>query len=112
MVGYILAWPRLARVLLVIATVLLWVMALFPLVDTVYVSYFFTPETIILPSLAMATLGLFVYVWGWLAVVGMVGERPEPALSARLFIATGLLLLLINMGLILQGLAMTNEIAG
>lgn len=112
MVARILLLPRLTRILMVIFVALLLVMAIFPLVDILYVTYFFTPETIVLPSLVSIALGTIVYVWGWRSIVGMVGENPEPSLSAKVFMSLALLLVLIDLGLILWGLTMTNWIAG
>jgi amino acid transporter len=112
MVIRILRLPRLIRILAVVFVALLLVMAIFPLVDSLYVAYFFNIETIVLPSLVSVAVGLIVYVWGWRSIVGMVGETPEPKFSAKAFISLALLLVLIDLGLILQGLAMTNWIAG
>ncbi|MDW8172598.1 MAG: hypothetical protein RML73_08950 [Anaerolineae bacterium] len=108
----ILRLPRLTRILVVALVALLLVAAVFPLVDILYVNYFFATETIILPSLISVALGLIVYVWGWRSIVGTVGEPLEPTLSARVFVSLALLLILIDLVLILQGLAMTNWIAG
>lgn len=108
----VLLLPRLIRIFIVAFATLLLVMAIFPLVDIVYVTYFFTPGTVVLPSLISVSLGLVVYVWGWRSLVGLVGESPAPKLSSRAFIVLALLLLFFDLVLILQGLAMTYWIAG
>jgi hypothetical protein len=65
LVARILALPRLARVLLVGLFALAVTLSLSPLVDYIYIEYFFNMDTRILPALVSAAVGLGIYVLGW-----------------------------------------------
>ncbi len=76
--GYLLAsrilgLPRLARIVLVTLLTMAIILAVFPLVDDIYLRYFFTHETRILPSLVSLGIGILFYILGWWGLVGMVG---------------------------------------
>lgn len=65
---------RLLRLLLVAIFAISTTLATSPLIDSIYLQYFFTPESRILPSLIAMGLGLAMYAFGWLYLVGSSGQ--------------------------------------
>lgn len=65
---------RLLRLLLAFIFAISTTLAVSPLIDTIYLQYFFTPETRILPSLIAMGLGLVMYAFGWFYLVGSSGQ--------------------------------------
>ncbi|MCU0481147.1 MAG: hypothetical protein MUE54_08040 [Anaerolineae bacterium] len=65
---------RLLRLLLVAIFAISTTLAFSPLIDSIYLQYFFTPETRILPSLIAMGLGLVMYAFGWFYLVGSFGQ--------------------------------------
>lgn len=88
----ILALPRMARIVIVALLALAAVLVASPVVDTVYLRYFYTPETVIVPSLVTAALGLLAYLAGWRLIVGTVGVQPESSRAAQVYLIAGGLL--------------------
>jgi hypothetical protein len=74
---YILGLARLLRILLVVTLALFATLALSPIVDEIYIRFFFSMETRAIPYLISMTFGLLMYLIGWQLIVGTVGERLE-----------------------------------
>ena len=70
LVGFIVRWPRLVRILTVALFALAVTLALSPLVDYIYDRYFFSMETRVVPSLVSSGFGLVMYLLGWWLMVG------------------------------------------
>lgn len=70
----VLELPRITRILIAGVFALAIVLALSPLIDEIYIRFFYTPQTAIVPSLVAAGLGLLMYFVGWQLIVGTVGE--------------------------------------
>jgi hypothetical protein len=104
----VLRLPRLARVGLVSLVALSVTVALFPLVDSVYVQFFFNQATVILPSLVSAGFGLVMYIVGWWLVVGTVGEAPPARTGVLWYAAFGLLAIVLIIVLVLFGIVTGN----
>lgn len=57
---------RFTRIILIWLFTIGVVLAVFPLVDAIYIRYFFQRETIVLPSYVSAIIvGGGMYLWGW-----------------------------------------------
>lgn len=90
----LLKLPRLVRIVLVAVFALAVTFALSPVIDAVYIRYFFDESTRILPSLAAAAAGLVMYALGWVVLIGTVGESP-PERSLVLWYSLLVLLVLV-----------------
>jgi hypothetical protein len=104
--------PRLLRMLLVGIFALAVTLSLSPLVDLIYSEYFFSMDTVIVPSLVSAGFGLIMYALGWWLLVGTVGERPIARIALLWYCGTGVLALLVVIFLIVRGVTLVNLIAG
>ncbi len=108
LINRLVALPRVARVLIVALFALMVTLALSPLVDTIYLTYFYSYETRIIPSLVSASFGLVVYVIGWWLMVGTLGERPIARIALLWYCGTGLLALLVVVFLLLRGVTLLS----
>ncbi len=104
-VRWFLDRPRGIRILLVSLFALATTLALFPIVDEMYIRFIFDESTRLLPSLVSVGFGIVMYIGGWWLVVGTVGdERPvRPVIFWYLVI--GILATLLVIILLLQGYA-------
>lgn len=109
LISGVLSWPRVMRILTVAILSLSVTLTCSPLVDMIYLRFFFTPETVILPSLVSVGLGLVMYLVGWKALVGTVGEPPPIHNRALWYIVVGLISLIITAALIVNGLISGNQ---
>jgi hypothetical protein len=100
-------WARWQRILFSAGIALVVFIAIFPLVDMVYLQFFFTLETRIVPSLVSSMIGLGMYLWGWWLLVGVAGDSPQEQVQARPqlvnYFFIGLLALLVDVALIIVG---------
>ncbi len=108
----LLTLPRLLRIAIVLLLAIGTTLAIFPLVDRIYIQYFFASDTVILPSLVSAAVGALMYVSGWQLYVGTVGHTRPATRALWLYFAIGIAALLIDIGLIVQGISMLPAIAG
>lgn len=97
LISSILDLPRYIRLLIVVVFTLASTLAVFSVVDDIYIRFFFSEDTIIVPSLITAAIGLTMYVVGWFAMVGTVGEKPEPTPLVRIYLGFGILALILLM---------------
>lgn len=104
----LLQLPRFVRILIVIVIAVLVVLPIIPTIDAVYVDYFFSPDTVIVPSLVLAAVGLLMYLAGWRWFVGTVGEPPPMRRVLWWYFGIALLAVMIDVILIVQGLAMVR----
>ena len=98
--------PRVARALIVMFFALMVTLALSPLVDAIYLTYFYQYETRVVPSLVSAAFGLTVYVIGWWLMVGTLGERPIARIALLWYCGIGVLAMLVVVFLILRGVTL------
>lgn len=91
----ILSLPRLVRIGLVILPTFALVAIIQPIIDAIYLRYFFTMETRGVPSLITAAAALGYFLTGWLLIVGNIGETPPPrrAVQIYLYLSIGIVLL-------------------
>jgi hypothetical protein len=87
--------PRLVRILLAAVFALSATLAVFPLVDYLYLSYMFTPDTRLLPSLVSAGAGVVMYLVGWWLIVGSVGTVQPSRPAVFWYVCAGVLLMLL-----------------
>jgi hypothetical protein len=110
LVAAILSVPRLLRMFLVGLFALAVTLSLSPLVDLIYTQYFFSMNTVIVPSLVSAGFGLIMYVLGWWLIVGTVGDQPIARIALLWYCGTGLLALVVVIVLIVRGVTLVNLI--
>jgi hypothetical protein len=84
---------RLLRLLVVAIFAISTTLAVSPLVDSIYLQYFFTPETRILPSLIAMGAGLIMYAFGWLYLVGSSGQPILISRGLKWYVYIGLLMI-------------------
>lgn len=102
-IGWFLNRPRGIRVLLVSLFALATTLAVFPVVDDLYIRFLFDESTRLLPSFVSVGFGIGMYIWGWWLVVGTVGEERTVRLSVFWYLVISLLAILLVIGLLLQG---------
>lgn len=91
----LLAFPRTTRIIIAAVFALALTLAISPVIDRIYLGYFFTEDTRSLPALISGGAGLLMYGAGWLLLVGMVGEQPTGKRLLRIYLLVGMLSLLI-----------------
>ena len=96
-VGRLLALPRVVKMLIAGVLALATTLAVSPIVDELYLRFFYTRSTIIAPSLISAGIGFVMYIVGWQLIVGTVGEQPENQSPVLWYLLIGLLALILVM---------------
>jgi hypothetical protein len=104
----ILRLPRFARIGLCALFALAVTLALSPLIDEIYLRFFFSAQTVIAPSLISAVFGLVMYVTGWLLVIGTRGETPPARLGVLWYVLVGILALIVVVFLVVRGVSLLN----
>lgn len=95
--------PRLARLALAGVIALVVTIAVSPLVDNIYLRYFFTVETRGLPAMISVAFGIIAYGIGWWLIIGMAGERPRARRAVIGYLAIAAALLIWVLALTLYG---------
>ncbi len=108
----LLQLPRVVRIVAVFVVAVATVLAIFALVDRIYIYYLMTPNTLAYPSYVSVTVGGFMYVWGYVVFVGTRGTKLSYVRSRALYLAVAICVLVIDIALIIQGLSMTDYFAG
>lgn len=96
---------RLTRIALAAVFALALTLALTPIIDEVYLNYFYDTETRMVPALISTVLGVAYYLLGWRLIVGYAGETPAPRRSILWYMsfgaaACGLVVILVIIGAI------------
>lgn len=112
MLARLVALPRLVRIALVAFNALSAVLAIFALVDRIYIQYLMTPQTVVLPSYVSVAMGLVMYIWGWLLLVGQRRKRRPVQAALGFYVVVAIVAFCINIVLILQGVSMLDAFAG
>lgn len=110
-IDWILNLPRIVRIMIATAFALCVTLALSPMIDMIYMDFFFSPGTVIMPSLVSAAFGLGMYVLGWRFLIGTVGEKPQVRLFILWYFALGLMALAVVAILIVRGVTIINFVA-
>lgn len=106
---WFLRLPRLLRIIGVAVIALAVVLSVSPLVDYIYLMYFFTEETIVLPSLVTAAIGILTYILGWWLLVGTVGELRPARRLVLVYLVIGFLALCLVLALTVTGYSTAVE---
>lgn len=109
MTRWILGLPRLVRVVGVGVIALAITLSFSPLVDYVYLSYLFTEESRVLPSLVSAAIAVAAYVLGWWLIIGVVGEPRPVRRLVLLYVIAGIVALIFVLVLTVTGYSMAVE---
>jgi hypothetical protein len=108
LVDSLVSLPRLARIGLAIVFTLAVTLALSPIVDSIYLRYLYTPETVLAPALVSVAFGLAMYLVGWHVLVGMSGETPPARLVILWYVGIGALAVLLVTLWLITGVASGN----
>lgn len=108
-VRFVVNLPRLARILLCAVLALATTFAVSPLVDYLYLSYMYTPETTVVPSLVSAGAGIVAYFFGWWLIIGPAGDAPPVRPAAFIYLCFGILMLALIIVLSVMGLSSANS---
>lgn len=95
MASWILSLPRLVRIILIVLPSLATTIIFVPVVDSIYLRYFYSDSTNMIPSIIEAGIALTVYLIGWILVVGTSGEKLEDRRAVRVYMSASLLLMAI-----------------
>jgi hypothetical protein len=95
--------PRSLRIVLVSICALAVTLAIFPVVDELYIRFLFNDATRLLPSFVSTGIGIVMYIWGWRLIIGTIGEEQPVRLAAFWYLVIGILAILLVIGLFLQG---------
>jgi len=87
--------PRILRIIIAAVFGLATTLALFEVVDQIYLQMFFNPNTILLPALVSGGFGMLMYVVGWGLIVGTIGEDREAKMVTFWYLLTGLFALML-----------------
>jgi hypothetical protein len=104
----VLNWPRFVRFLMCAIFALAVTLSLSPLVDAIYIRFFFTAQTVLVPALISAGFGLVMYAIGWWLLIGTVGETPPVRLGVIWYLAVGILAVLVVAILIIRGVSLLD----
>ncbi len=95
--------PRLARIALAALFAVATTLLLTPIIDNIYLTYFFDFNTRIVPALVSTAAGVVVYLVGWVLMVGFAGTAPPPRRALFWFFVLGCLGLSVAAMLLLTG---------
>jgi uncharacterized membrane protein YwzB len=91
----LLNFPRITRIIIAGVFALSLTLALSPIVDRLYEQYFYSEETLILPAIISAVLGVLMYVLGWFAIVGVNDEKLIPSKAVVGYLLLGMMAVLL-----------------
>ncbi len=80
---------RLMRTVLAVLFALALTLALTPLIDRIYLAYFFDLNTRVIPALISTAAGLIFYGVGWRLIIGYVGEQPTARPAILWYVSIG-----------------------
>lgn len=105
LVAQMLDLPRIVRVLIAGVVALAVTLLLTPLVDNLYLSRFYHPDTVMLPALVSTGLGIVMYVIGWGVLIGFSGVRPRPTRALIVYVLFGVFVVLFALSLFVFGMS-------
>lgn len=94
-VRQILALPRITRILIAAILALATTLAVSPVIDELYIRWFYTEESAIVPSLITAAFGFAMYFVGWQLIVGTPGEENAAKSAIVWYFLVGFLALIV-----------------
>ncbi len=96
--------PRIMRIVIALFFATMVTLAISPLVDHIYIRYFFTAETVIVPAMVTVSIASMMYIWGWWGFVGTVNTVPSASNYVLLYFAIGLVATISVIVLLVQGI--------
>jgi hypothetical protein len=97
--------PRYTRLAIVLLFALAVTFVVSPLVDYLYLSYIYTPETRLLPSFISSGAGIAMFFFGWWLLVGPSGEVPAVRRGVIWYLLFGSTAVIIVVALAVFGLS-------
>jgi len=107
---WLLTLPRYPRLALILFLSLNITMSLFPIVDELYIRFFFDPATVMLPSFVSVGFGVVYYVLGFIWVVNRWLKSRPPYIRIFVLLLIGFCSLALNIFLITMGISMLDTI--
>lgn len=89
MIRWAFKLSRIGRIFVCAVIALAAILSIRPLIDLIYLDYFYDPGTVIVPAWIATAVGIAVYAVGWRLVVGMAGETPQPGRAAAYYLVIG-----------------------
>ncbi len=102
--GWVISRPRIVRFIFAILVAAGAVYLIFPAIDSVYLQNFVSFETVMVPSLISAVIGIAIFAYGYWAIVGFPNEKPTVS-RAPFYIIVGTLVVLLAFMLFVQLIA-------
>jgi hypothetical protein len=104
----IVGLPRLARIVIAAIVAPVTVLVASPIVDAIYLRYFYAQETVIVPSIVAAAMGLLMYLVGWRIIVGTAGVNSPISRGLLVYLVCAALLVIAAVVWTLRLLVMGN----
>lgn len=100
--------PRIVRIIIAGFFALMVVFLLFPLIDHIYIRFFFTVETTMIPALLTVSIGAVAYLIGWQIYVGTIDSKRSAQKVVLWYFVIGLIVTLLVAGLFMYGVVSLN----
>jgi len=98
--------PRLLRIVIALFFATMVTLAISPLVDHIYLRFFFTAETVIIPAMVTVSIACVMYIWGWWGFVGTVDTVPSASNHILLYFVIGIVATISVIVLLIQGITL------
>jgi hypothetical protein len=105
----LLGLPRLLRMFIIGVFALAVTLVMSPIVDRLYLTYFFSMETRLLPSLVTVAFGAIMYAVGWWLVIAPDPDEPSAGGLVLWYVALGMLALFLTIILTIIGIIIGTE---
>lgn len=96
--------PRLIRIVIALFFATMVTLAISPLVDHIYLRFFFTTETVIVPAMVTVSIASIMYIWGWWGFVGTINTVPQASKYVFLYFVVGIVATISVIILFIQGI--------
>ena len=100
--------PRLIRIIIAVFFAGMMTLAVSPLVDHIYLRYFFSIETRILPAFVTVAIASIMYIAGWRIYIGTVNTVPSAKNRILWYFGMGISVTIIVIVLFIQGISMAQ----
>lgn len=98
--------PRVIRLVISVFFAAMVTLAVSPLVDHIYLRFFFTEETVMIPALVTVAIASATYIWSWWVFIGTVNSVPSASNYILLYFGVGVVATIIVIALLIQGFSM------
>ena len=100
--------PRLIRLIVAVFFTAMLTLAVSPLVDHIYIRFFFTAETVMIPALVTVAIASIMYIVGWRIYIGTVNTVPPAGNRILLYFVIGIFATISVIVLLIQGASMAQ----